>query len=453
MSASPFAAGIQKPGSSDITNTGTHGSNGPDPRFSRQYVWYAVGLLATVNAVNYMDRMVLSVLLPQIKTDLGLSDTELGLLTGFAFAVFYAAFGIPIARRADNGVRRNIVAVALCFWSVMTALSGAAQNFLQLLLARIGVGAGEAGCIPPSQSIISDIVPLEKRAGALGIHVTGTTVGSFLGLALGGLLASQIGWRWTFVALGLPGILLALVVRKTLHEPPRGYADGVSAPSSPLAPAAALRYVTGNSTLLQLYAIFAFGSFAAFGLNQWLPSFYVRSFGLSTAEVGAFFGVAFGIGSGLGTLGGGFLVNRLAQRDQRWGVWIGAVCYALAVPFGWLMFQSETVEVALVFNFVFFVFVGIPNGPLFAMVQAVVIPRMRATSAAMNMFLASVIGIGGGPFFVGFVSDILAPEYGVESLRYALTAALFLLWWPVVHCLLAARTLRADIAKALEANG
>src|SRR5688572_2748318 len=237
------------------------------------YAWYAVSLLAIVNVVNYMDRMALSILLPDIKTDLQLTDTQLGLLTGMAFALFYAVFGIPIARWADRGTRRTIIALALTVWSVMTAISGAAQSFRQLFLARIGVGIGEAGCIPPSHSLISDYVPMARRPGAFALHTAGATTGIIVGLSLGGWLSDEIGWRWTFVVLGIPGLILAFIVRFTLKEPSRGHSDGRAANLPAPSLREAVSYFLKCRTYLQLVLIVAIASLVNFGLNQWLPSF------------------------------------------------------------------------------------------------------------------------------------------------------------------------------------
>jgi predicted MFS family arabinose efflux permease len=411
--------------------------------------WYAVWLLAIVNLVNYMDRMALSVLLPAIKTDLRLSDTQLGLLTGFAFAIFYAVFGLPIARWADRGVRRTIISLAMGMWSVMTALSGAAQNFWQLFLARIGVGIGEAGCIPPSHSLISDYVPASRRAGALAVHTAGASIGTIVGVALAGWLSTQIGWRQTFLVLGMPGLLMAAMVRITLKEPPRGFSDGAihsARDFMPLGPT--IRYLWGCRSYVQLVTIQALATLANFGLNQWLPSFYTRTFGMNIAMVGLYFGLAYGVGSTLGALGGGFLANRLSRRDIRRPLRLAAACYAVAVSLGLAIFLAPTATWALGANFLFSMILFIPTGALFALVQSVVPSQMRALASAITMFCASAVGIGAGPFFVGVTSDALAPAFGGESLRYALMIATGFLLWPVFHCRLANKHLKADLAAA-----
>lgn len=416
--------------------------------YSTTYLWYVIILLAVVNSVNYMDRMVLSVLLPLIKEDLQLSDTQLGLVTGFAFALFYAVFGIPIARLADTWVRKHIIALALLFWNLMTALSGAAQNFTHLLLARIGVGVGEAGCIPPSHSMISDYFPVEKRSSALAIHTAGASIGTILGLALGGYLSAQIGWRWTFVVFGAPGVVMALLVWLTLKEPPRGHADSVKQAEDALPFLKTLEKLFKIPSYPHILGYFAFGTLASFGFNQWLPSFYSRSFGMSQEHIGVFFGVALGLGSAVGTLGGGYLADKLMKQDVRKGTTLTIVAIVMAFPFWLGISLSSAAWIALLFNFAAAALSSVPNGAAFAMIQGVAAPRTRAIATAIAMFCASIVGIGGGPFVTGVLSDMFAAAQGVESLRYSLFVMSFATLWPVVHLLFIRKTLREDMGRA-----
>ena len=349
--------------------------------------------------------MLLSVLLPLIKEDLQLSDTQLGLVTGFAFALFYATFGIPIARLADLWVRKRIISIALVFWSIMTALCGAAQNFAHLMLARIGVGAGEAGCIPPSHSLISDYFPVEKRSSALAIHTAGASIGIIIGLSLGGYLSVHIGWRWTFVLFALPGFVLALLAWLTLREPRRGHADGVTeeTPAEPLFET--LKLLFKIPSYPHLLGFFAFGTLAGFGFNQWLPSFYSRSFGMSQEHIGLFFGIALGAGGAIGGLLGGHLADRLMKVDVRRGALLGVVTTLLSFPFWLGISLSPTAWMALSFNFIAAALAAAPYGANFAMLQGAAPPRTRALAAAIAMFCASIVGIGGGPFLTGVLSD------------------------------------------------
>ena len=413
--------------------------------FSSRYLWYALSLLFAANLFNYMDRMVISVVLPLIKADLDLSDTQLGVLTGIAFAVFYATFGIPIARWADRGTRRTIVSLAIAVWSAMTVLCGMAQNFVHMMLARFGVGIGEAGCVPPSHSMIADFFPTERRATALGIHTAGATLGIVGGLVLGGYIAETWGWRWAFFMLGAPGLLLAIVTQLTLREPTRGAYEeaAVDVPQPPLREV--LRYFARRASYVHLVVVFAMGSFAAFGIQMWLPSFYVRSFGMSTAEVGFYFGIAFGLGSAMGTLGGGYVADRMGKGDMRRPLLIlGVGASAMTLPLSLGVLLSPWAALALSLNLVSSTIGGLANGPLFAAIQSVVDNRMRAIAVAILMFSSSMIGVGLGPLFAGMLSDLLAPRFGDDSLRYSLIILSTLGVYPIVHLWLAVRALPRD---------
>lgn len=417
-------------------------------QFSARYRWYVVLLLALVNVVNYMDRMLLSVLLPFIKADLQLTDTELGLISGFAFAIFYAVFGLPLARLADVWVRRNIIAIAMTVWSLMTAASGAAQNFWHLMAARIGVGAGEAGCIPPSHSMISDIVPPERRASAFAVHTAGATVGMIVGLSLGGFVATAVGWRWTFVIFGLPGLLLTAIVFLTVREPRRGGADDQRRGTVPPIPLGqGLRELLRTPSYLHLLGVFGFATLASFGFNQWLPSFYDRSYAMTPQEIGLFFGVTLGLGSAVGTLFGGWFGDRLMKRNVRHAAFMGVVVPILALPFWLGITLATTAAVSLACNFMAAAISSAPNGVTLAMVQSVAPTRMRALASALVMFSAAILGIGGGPFLTGFLSDYFQATSGQESLRHALFVVSFFTLIPAIHYLFIARTIRADMER------
>jgi MFS family permease len=405
-------------------------------------------LLSVVNAFNYMDRMALAVLAPLIKVDLQLSDAQLGLLVGFAFFLFYAICGIPIARWADRGVRRNIIAIALATWSVMTALSGAVQNFWQLLVVRVGIGVGEAGCIPPSQSIICDYVPLKRRSGSFAIHAFGIYAGIMAGMVMAGWLGETIGWRWTFVALGLPGIAMAMIVRFTLVEPARGTLDAKKKDEPRLPFGKTVRVLWHCKTYRALVLFLVVNGFVQYGLNQWWPSFYARVLGLSLSTVGLYLGIAIGAGSGIGLLIGGLLANRVAQHDVRLPLIIGAAATSLALPaaLGSLFVSSATSSILLVS--LAGLFWSLSNGPVTATLYSVTMPHMRATAGALAIFVTSVLGMGLGPFSVGLLSDILATSLGVEALRYALLLPICLLPVMVIALFAAAKTSPHDLRSA-----
>ena len=298
---------------------------------SGNYRWYALAVLTTVYIFNFIDRQILVILQESIKAELGLMDWQLGLLSGISFALFYVTLGIPIARMADTGNRRNIIALAIAAWSVMTALSGAAQNFVQLLLARIGVAVGEAGGSPPAHSMISDIFPPERRATALSIYSMGISFGVLIGFVVGGWVNDWFGWRWVFVVIGVPGILWALVVRFTLQEPARGIA-GTAAEAPPLRQVIAFMWSRRSFRHLSLAA--GLHAFVAYGVGQWIASHFIRTYGLtSTGEIASWLGIIVGTTGAAGTFLGGYICDRVGVTDKRWYLWIPAAATVAAVPF------------------------------------------------------------------------------------------------------------------------
>ena len=389
---------------------------------TRSYRRYVLFILTLVYVFNFVDRQILVILQEPIKAELGLSDTQLGLLTGFAFALFYVVVGIPIARWADVGNRRNIVSLALVVWSGMTAVSGLAQNYVQLLLARIGVGIGEAGASPPSHSMISDYYEPEERGAAMSIYSMGLYIGILVGLLLGGWLADTIGWRMAFFAVGLPGILMAVVVRLTLKEPPRGGAEMVSDPN------AGERY-TFKETLSYLWKSKAFrtGAFAAgfcafagYSTLTFIPSFLIRSHAMSVSEVGVALGLIIGVSGMIGAISGGYLADKLGKNDMRWYMWVPGLGALISLPFSMLALTLESLNTVLVCIFISNVFMSCYLGPTIAIAHHLVKPSMRATTSAILFFILNIVGLGCGPVATGLISDYLAPEYGIESLRYAL---------------------------------
>ena len=283
---------------------------------SNGYRRYVLVLLTLVYALNFIDRQILVILQESIKVDMDLSDSQLGLLTGFAFAIFYVSVGIPIARWADVGNRRNIVSLAVAVWSGMTALSGFTQNFWQLLMARIGVGVGEAGGSPPSHSMISDYYPVEQRGSALSFYSTGVYLGILFGFLIGGWINSEFGWRMAFFVVGVPGFLVALLVRLTIREPVRGGLEG-RALEAPATFGETLRTLKGFGSF-KLFAVAAgLNAFSSYGIGNFTPSFLIRSHGFTSLEVGTSLALITGIGGALGTYMGGVLADRYGTNDKR----------------------------------------------------------------------------------------------------------------------------------------
>lgn len=381
---------------------------------------YALVLLTIVYSFNFVDRQLLAILQESIKADLSLTDSQLGLLTGFAFAVFYVTAGIPIARWADRGNRRNILAISLFIWSGMTAVSGLVANFGQLLVARIGVGIGEAGGSPPSHSIISDIFPPDRRASALGFYSMGVNIGILFGFLLGGWLNAYFGWRAAFFVVGLPGIALAMVLLLTLREPLRGVHEPASAETGPSDFFTVLKYLCARRTFVFMALAAALNAFCSNAIASWIASFMIRSYSMPTAELGSWLAAIIGLGGAVSVVMGGVVADVLAKRDVRWYMWVPAVSGLIAVPFVVAIFSVQSAYASLAMLVVPGLMFQVFLGTTIATTHAIVAPNMRATSSAVLLLVMNFIGLGGGPWAVGFVSDQLAADLGTNSLRYAM---------------------------------
>ncbi len=401
--------------------------NAAGSRSVRVTLW----ILLTVYIFNFIDRQIVNILAEPIARDLGLSDTQIGLMTGLAFALFYTVLGIPIARFADRSStsRPAVIAISLAVWSGMTAICGLAQNFSQLLLARIGVGVGEAGCTPPAHSLISDIVPPEKRSSALAFYSLGIPVGTLLGMVIGGTLADFVGWREAFLIVGLPGVALALVVWFVLKDPRRSDAQMILRNQNQ--PAAlplkdALRLVMSSRAFVLLLFAGSAASFLSYGKTTWTTIFFQRTHDLTPGEVGLWFGIVGGVGGILGTMLGGYLADRFGAKNRRHVLSAPAIGMALAVPLALLAYNSPSWPMALALLFAPTVFNSFYYGPTYSAAQGLVPIRARAIAAATLLFFQNLIGLGLGPLFFGMLSDLLQPAYGAESVRYVLYGAAFL---------------------------
>ena len=406
---------------------------------------YALAILVVVYTFNFIDRQILSILLEPVKTELGLSDTAMGMLTGFAFAMFYATLGIPIARYADRSNRRNLIAAALGIWSFFTALSGLAANFWHLLIARIGVGVGEAGCSPPAHSMIADYYPAEQRATALGIYSLGIPFGIMFGLFAGGWINEYFGWRMAFFVVGLPGILLALVVRFSLQEPPRGMAEGRADTADQPGVKETMVYLWQKKSFRHMSFAAGLTAFVGYGFVVWAPAFLIRSYGMSTGEVGTWFGLILGIPGGIGIALGGYLADRFGAKDTRWYLWTTAIALVVCVPLNYVVYAADTAFVSL-WAMVLPVLLGnFYQATTFSQTQGISSLRMRAVAAGILLFIINIIGLGLGPQLVGVISDLLFDQYGVESLRYALFICSLVYIWGAFHYFMAGRYLKDDL--------
>lgn len=413
---------------------------------STRYRWTVLVMLTLVYTFNFIDRQILVILQEPIKADLGLSDAQLGLLTGFSFALVYVTAGIPIAWLADRANRRNIVAASLAFWSLMTAMSGLVQNYGQLLVARLGVGVGEAGGTPPAHSMISDYFPPSSRGTALSFYSMGIYIGVLFGFAAGGWIAENFGWRNAFFVIGIPGILYAFAVLWVIKEPKRGHFDpagaGAPAQSSLSETMAGLRR---RPTFWYLSVGCAFSAFISYGNGNFMPSFLMRNHGLSLTEVGVILGLISGLSGATGTFLGGYMADRLATRDMRWYLWIPIL--------GGLSAMIPAYYTLLGENTTFIVAAMIPSqilsalylGPCIATCHNLVSPGMRAMASAILYFVLNLIGLGLGPLTVGILSDFYAEPFGDDNLRYAMASVLSIGFLGVYFLWMGTRSLNRDL--------
>ncbi len=395
---------------------------------------YALALLTIVSFFNYLDRWVIAILLEPIKQDLQLSDSQMGLVAGFAFAMLYATVGLPLARIADRRNRIALVSICLTIWSVMTAVTGMVRNFTELFLARMAVGIGEAGCGPASHSVIGDLFARERRPLAISIFQAGGVLGQSVGLALAAIVAQIYGWRVALVVLGLLGVPLALLMFFTVREPPRSAGHAEASAESMWTTMKALFARPPLRHLVLGVSIAAFGSY---GMMQWVPAFFIRSHDLSLTEVGAYLGAAKGAAGVLGTVFGGFVLTRLGRADARWELWWPMVMFLVSPLFYLTSFTLADWKLALGLQMVG-AFVGASAGGVaLAAVQSYAEQHRRATALAILGLVSALLGLGFGPVAVGVLSDLFAPRFGAESLRYALMVVGCIPIWGAFHLWLA----------------
>ena len=406
---------------------------------------YALGILVVVYTFNFIDRQILSILLEPVKAELGLSDTAMGMLTGFAFAMFYATLGIPIARFADRTNRRNLIAGALAVWSIFTALSGLAQNFWHLLAARIGVGVGEAGCSPPAHSMIADYFPAENRATALGIYSLGIPFGIMFGLFAGGWINEFFGWRAAFFVVGVPGVLLALLVRYTLAEPPRGMAEGRVDSGEQPSISETFNYLWQKKSFRHMSFAAALTAFVGYGFVTWAPAFLIRSYGMGTGEIGTWFGLILGVAGGIGIALGGYLADKFGAKDPKWYLWTTAIALIVMTPFNLIVYMATESTMSLIGMIIPVLLGNFYQATTFSQTQGISALRMRAVAAGILLFIINFVGLGFGPQVVGIVSDLLVDSYGTESLRYALLICSLVNIWAAAHYFVAGRHLKDDL--------
>lgn len=413
---------------------------------STAYSSYVLALLFCVAVFNMLDRQILGMLVVPIKAEFGVSDTAMGLLTGPSFALFYAIAGIPIARWADRGVRRSIIALGLFLWSGLTLASGFVQSFGQLLVARLGVGVGEAAGTPPSHSLISDYFPPDRRAFALATFTIGASTGVALAHLVGGWVSELWGWRAVFIVAGVPGVVLAALLRFTVREPPRGRFDGGAPPPAGEGWREAVRVLVRIPSYRHLVAAASLHSFAFSGSMIWYPPFLTRIHELSPGEIGTTLALYSSLPTGIGIFVGGILTDRLAQRDVRWLQGFAGLTMLLFAPFalGFLFLPSQSLSFASLVVAAFMMGASTPG--IHVTTQALAPARMRSLASAINLLLLSLVGAGLGPLAVGVLNDVLSPSFGDTAVRYTLSLVALTAVWSALHNLLSARHLKRDLA-------
>jgi MFS family permease len=415
----------------------------------RLYAWYVLGVLFVVSVFNYIDRQSLAILQISIKSELGLSDTQLGSLTGLSFALLYSSLALPIARLADRTNRVWLVGVALSIWSLMTAASGLAIGMITLTMCRMGVAFGEAGCVPASHSLISDYFTRQQRATAIATWALSFPVGTKLGFMMGGWLNNAFGWRHAFMILGIGGLCLVPLML-TLREPLRGATDGIATPLPNQAP----RLTQAIKTLWSLrafrHATFAGAlvDFTLYATLNWNAPFYNRTFGLTGGDLAGHMALLSGVGSGLGVYLGGRIADRLARRDARWYLWTPAVAAIAVVPCMCVQYFTAQSSVSLLVGYLPAALLSCFLAPLVATAQLLVPANLRAFTSAVLALVVGIVGLGLGPLVTGMLSDLFASRYGLgqDSLRYAIAASAVPALWGAVHFMRAAHFLRDELA-------
>ncbi len=403
---------------------------------------FVLCLLLLVNVLNFVDRLLPSVLVEAIRRDLHLKDTQIGLIGGLAFAVIYSFASVGIARIADRWSPRLVIALSLGIWSFATAISGIAQNFIQLFLARASVAAGEAGSTPAAHAFIARSYTRDRRSLMMAIFSLGVPIGAMLGLTMGGWINDAFNWRTAFFVVGLPGLIVAALIRFVVPEPP----PQSTMDAGPERFWGTFRTLFAMRTFRQMVfacSIFGIGSYA---LNIFAAAFLIRTHHLTAARAGAAFGFAFGVGGFLGTVVGGALSDWLGRRDVRWRQGVPALGVLLSAPTMFVAFTTSSLTVSVTCLMLTYVFGLAYYAPTFACLQSLVPDRVRATAAGILLFFLTLIGASVGPWMVGYFSDLLAPTFGALSLRHAMSFLPITMIWSALHFFLAAKALPKDLA-------
>jgi len=433
--------------------------------YSKGYTRYVMGMVLLVMIFNNIDRTILSILVRPIKAEFQLSDTDMGLLLGPAFAIVYSVLVLPFGRWADTtGIRRSIIAGCLVAWSGFTAATAAVTSFAQLFMVRMGVGVGEAGATAPSVSMLSDYLPPSRRAAGMSVISIGAVVGIGLGMVVGGWIEQRWGWRAAFLAVGLPGVLVAAIFRLTIREPERGANEGLDG-SARVAFWPSLRVLLGSRTYQFILLANAFSLLAAMGRNLWEPSFLIRSYGMNELTAGTWYFVTSPIPSMLGIFLGGYLADRLGGRDKRWYMWVPALGQASSVPIlvAFLLWPAsdlialpsfmsglgiEGIPVGFVLSFFGSILGSFFTAPFLATIQGVSPLRMRAFAAGISSLISTLVGHALGPLVVGVLADSFSTRFGEEALRYSLLVPTVVPLCSAAVCVWGAAHVGRDLVRA-----
>jgi MFS family permease len=415
------------------------------------YQYYILVVLVIGYIFNTVDRSAIGIVLQPIKEELQVSDSALGLLTGLAFAVFYSVLGLPIARLADRWSRVNVLAISIAIWTASTALCGAAYNYAALFVFRCTTGIGEAGGSPPSHSLISDYFAGSRRATALAIYAMAVPVGTAVGNFVAGHANVAFGWRWTFVIVGAPGLLVALLAWLTIKEPPRGYSDKGKGKQDTPPFLEVFRYLLTRKSFVHMSIAAAAHSMMWYAGSSWNVSFFVRAHGMNTGTAGNYIAI-FALIAAVGTFAGGVLADRLSVRfaDRRWYMWVPAIACLAMVPFQFFAYLAPELSIVVPTFAVMLVLASMFFGPSFAMGQSLATVRMRAMSASVLLFIQNIIGLTLGPGLVGWISDHLGNNG--TSLRYAMVIVGVSNIWAAFHYYMGSRTYREDLESTARLN-
>ncbi|MGA3293806.1 MAG: MFS transporter [Candidatus Acidiferrales bacterium] len=426
--------------------TSTEGAKGIGAKASTTAI-YGLVMLTVIYSLNFLDRTVITILIDPIKHDYHLSDKVMGFISGFGFVIMYSILAAPVARWADRGNRRSIIAGGLVLWSGMTALAGIARNALQLTLSRFGVGVGEAAGTAPSASMISDLFPRERRSTAMSVYQLGPVFGGFLGAFIGGWVNQYYGWHDAFLVAGIPGLIVALIFRLTVKEPARGSSEQKKVSTGQQNLRETFRFMLSQRCYMLLLLGFCFTTFTQFGFGTWTAPFLGRIHHLNSAQIGTYIGTVRAIAGLVGTLAGGYLSDRLARKNIRWKIYVSAIGSILAFPGVLLFVFSHSLFWCIVGFAIVSAMSPVHVGPIVAVSHSVVKVGMRAFATSVIYLISELVGLGLGPFLIGVFNDHYRPILGVGVIRYSMsTAAFTTLVGGLLFCV-AARFLERDMAR------